>query len=75
MDAYCKIYKENFETFSRMIDPLVIYGRSYKYYANVNNITLKLVTDSRVKGTDWLCGLKANITATQKIAARIVPFR
>lgn len=44
LDVYYQTYKDNFEIFSKMIDPLVQYGRSQKYFANVNNITLKLLT-------------------------------
>ena len=45
LDTYYKTYKDNFELFSRLIDPLVAFNRSHKYFSNVNNIILKLATE------------------------------
>lgn len=44
LDAYYKTYKDNFELFSRLIDPLVAFNRSHKYFSNINNLILKLMT-------------------------------
>lgn len=50
LDAYYKTYKENFELFSRLIDPLVAFNRSHKYFSNINNIVLKLMTETSKEG-------------------------
>jgi hypothetical protein len=57
-----------------MIEPLVEYGRSHKYYANVNSLTIKLLTESPKRGNDWLVELKSTLNSIQHISAGILPF-
>lgn len=74
LDSYLKTYKENFEIFAKLIEPLVAYGRSHKYYSNVNNITFKLITEPKKKAGEWLVEFKNTLSAIQRIAASAVPF-
>jgi hypothetical protein len=57
-----------------MIEPLVAYGRSHKYYANINNLTFKLISEPAKKGNDWLVELKNTLSSIQHISAGILPF-
>jgi hypothetical protein len=69
LDTYYKTYRDNFDIFSKLVDPLITYNQSQKYYSNFNNIVLKLMTEPKKKGNEWLVEMKNTLAFTQKISA------
>jgi hypothetical protein len=69
LDTYYRTYKENFEIFSKIIDPLIGYNQSHKYYSNFNNVVMKVYTEPKKRANDFLLEVKNIMTFTQKISA------
>lgn len=60
LDAYQVEYLKNMEYLKRQTQALLEYEKSLKYYANENNMKLKVVNENRKK-TEWLTKAKKSI--------------
>lgn len=49
------------------MEPLILFNRKYRYYANTNNFSLKILDEIKHGSSDWYVELKKVLTLSTKI--------
>lgn len=67
LEAFQKIYIQNFESYRVLMEPLVLFNKKYRYYANTNNFSLKVLDEIKHGSSEWYVELKKVLTLSTKI--------
>ncbi len=70
LDNYQKQYVQNMEAYRQLVEPLLSFNRRYKYYANANNLSIRLFGEIKRRSTEWYVDLKRTMTLSTRIIDR-----
>lgn len=66
LEKYYETYRKKFNSSNQKIQTITSINKSYKYYANKNNILLKIMADSDpTSSIEWLNNLKKTVKVGQ----------
>lgn len=68
LDNFQKMYIQNMDSYRALVDPILCFNHKLKYYVNVNNISMKLLAETKRRSVDWYLDLKKTLAAVGRLA-------